>query len=255
MLRIKTWVLKEMVKLLELPYCRMAERFAWPFFQPTVVEEDGEKRYLGEDYSFCWRCHQIGIKPMVDTSFRLYHIGDYAYGIEEASGPQYLDRGRNIEYHVRAGTPPRIPGRSEPPAGVTADGRKQLDPRGQRWAPYVRQLADILRLQGLADRGLGRRAAATRRPRVVLPGRAAGSTRCIRLAESFLIDDRRPSSGTRSHTSCCTVTSGPMSRMIEAHDEAMPPAAKLAMEYCVDGLADAVAPLLPLPPASTKSQH
>ena len=30
---------------------------------------------------------------------------------------------------------------------------------------------------------------------------------------------------------------------------------KMALEYCVDGLADAVAPLLPLPPASTKSQH
>jgi hypothetical protein len=102
-----------MVKELELPYCRMAERFAWPFFQPMVVTEDGEKRYLGEDYSFCWRCHQIGVTPKVDTSFRLYHIGDYAYGVEEASG-QFLERGRNIEYHVSQG-PPRAPAEAVPP--------------------------------------------------------------------------------------------------------------------------------------------
>ena len=34
----------------------------------------------------------------------------------------------------------------------------------------------------------------------------------------------------------------------------MPPAVQLAMEYCVDGLADAIAPLLPEPPPSTRSQ-
>ena len=113
MLRIKVSVLRQMVKALDLPYCRMAERFAWNFFQPMVVTEDGEKRYLGEDYSFCYRCHQIGVVPKVDTSFRVYHIGDYAYGIEEAGG-QYIERSRNIQYHVRA-APPRTPGEEIPP--------------------------------------------------------------------------------------------------------------------------------------------
>lgn len=113
MLRIKTAVLRQMVTDLELPYCRMAERFAWPFFQPVVVDEDGEKRYFGEDYSFCWRCRQMGITPMVDTSFRVYHIGDYAYGVEEASGV-YIERSRNIEYHVRK-APPRDPAEAIPP--------------------------------------------------------------------------------------------------------------------------------------------
>lgn len=113
MLRIKTAVLRQMVTALDLPYCRMAERFAWPFFQPVVVDEDGEKRYFGEDYSFCWRCRQMGVTPKVDTSFRVYHIGDYAYGVEEASGV-YIERSRNIEYHVRK-APPRDPAEAIPP--------------------------------------------------------------------------------------------------------------------------------------------
>jgi hypothetical protein len=41
--------------------------------------------------------------------------------------------------------------------------------------------------------------------------------------------------------------------MLEASGE-IPPAIRLAMETCVDGLADAIAPLLPEPPASTRSQ-
>ena len=103
-LRIKTAVLRQMVTDLKLPYCRMADRFAWPFFQPVVIQEDGENRYLGEDYSFCWRCHQIGVTPKVDTSFRVYHIGDYAFGVEEASGV-FIERSRNIEYHVKQAQP------------------------------------------------------------------------------------------------------------------------------------------------------
>jgi hypothetical protein len=85
---------------LNLPYCRMAHTHGWPFFQPTIVEEDGETRYLAEDYAFCWRCHQIGITPLCDTSFRLYHIGDYAYGWEEGAG-DYIPRSRNLEYRIR----------------------------------------------------------------------------------------------------------------------------------------------------------
>ena len=110
-LRIKVSALKQIVRELKLPYCRMAERFAWPFFQPVVVEEDGETRYLGEDYSFSWRCHQAGITPMADTSFRLYHIGGYPYGAEEASG-QYIERSARVEYH------PTRPGRGDPELAV-----------------------------------------------------------------------------------------------------------------------------------------
>jgi hypothetical protein len=99
-LRIKCDALRWMVKELELPYCRMAERWAYPFFLPLVVVENGETRYLGEDYAFCYRARQAGIVPKVDTSFRVYHIGDYAYGVEEAAG-EYIQRSRNIDYRIR----------------------------------------------------------------------------------------------------------------------------------------------------------
>jgi hypothetical protein len=82
----------------------MAERFAYPFFQPTVIEAEGGHAYLGEDYSFIHRCRLAGLTPKVDTSFRLYHIGDYAYGLEEAAG-QYLQRGRNIDYRIKRSAP------------------------------------------------------------------------------------------------------------------------------------------------------
>jgi hypothetical protein len=112
-LRIKTDVLRRLVRELDLPYCRMADRFGWPFFQPAVVVEDGETRYLCEDYAFCWRLRQIGVVPRVDLSFRVYHIGDYAYGVEEAAG-QYLARSRNVLYQI-APPPPPDPRYATPP--------------------------------------------------------------------------------------------------------------------------------------------
>jgi hypothetical protein len=99
-MRIKSSLLVKMRDELKLPLCRMAHTYAWPFFQPTIVQEDGETRYLTEDYAFCWRCHQIGVTPLLDASFRLYHLGDYAYGWEEAAG-DYIPRSRNVEYRVR----------------------------------------------------------------------------------------------------------------------------------------------------------
>ena len=89
----------------------MAERRAYPFFQPMVDQVDGDWCYFGEDYSFIRRCRQAGLRPVVDTSFRLWHIGDYAYGIEESTGV-YIERSRNIMYHIDlkdAGPPPPPP--------------------------------------------------------------------------------------------------------------------------------------------------
>jgi hypothetical protein len=117
-LRVKTAALQQLVRKLDLPYCRMAERFAWPFFQPTVVEEDGETRYLGEDYAFSYRCRQAGIRPYADTSFRCYHIGGYPYGPEEACG-QYIERSRNIEYHPTRTGPGDLSQAVPPALGAT----------------------------------------------------------------------------------------------------------------------------------------
>ena len=83
------------MKTLNLPYCRTAERYAYPFFQPMIVEMDGGPAYLGEDYAFIYRCRQAGLVPKIDPSFRLWHLGDYAFGCEEAAG-DYIKRSKNL---------------------------------------------------------------------------------------------------------------------------------------------------------------
>ena len=50
--------------------------------------------YLADDYSFCERARQCGYKIMADTSIRLWHIGEYAYGWEDAG----LDRPRHDSF-------------------------------------------------------------------------------------------------------------------------------------------------------------
>lgn len=85
-MRIKCSLLQRLVEELKLPRCRFANRWAWPFFMPGIVERDGELNYLCEDYAFCHRCTLIGVQPMLDVQHRLYHIGGYPHGIEEACG-------------------------------------------------------------------------------------------------------------------------------------------------------------------------
>ena len=45
-------------------------------------------------YAFCERARQCGYKIMADTSIRLWHIGEYAYGWEDAG----LDRPRHDSF-------------------------------------------------------------------------------------------------------------------------------------------------------------
>lgn len=102
MMRIKCSALNQIKDRLNLPYCRIADTHGWPFFLPAVTTEDDELRYLGEDYAFCWRCREAGIQPMVDTSFRCYHVGGYSFGLEEAMGI-YIPRQENIEWDFQSG--------------------------------------------------------------------------------------------------------------------------------------------------------
>ena len=89
-LRIKSAVLRRMIDELKLPSCNTPfGRGMWPFFLPMLVERPGYTHYMGEDWAFCHRLKQIGEPLFADTSIRLWHIGDYPYGWEDA--------GREIE--------------------------------------------------------------------------------------------------------------------------------------------------------------
>ena len=98
-LRIKTSALKHIARTLELPWCNMAERRAYPFFQPMIDRGRRRPVLLRRRLRFIRRCRQAGLRPVVDTSFRLWHMGDYAYGVEEATG-EYIQRSRNILYQI-----------------------------------------------------------------------------------------------------------------------------------------------------------
>jgi hypothetical protein len=49
-----------------------------------VMESENGARYFGEDAAFCQRARDAGHRIMADTTIRLYHIGSYHYGWEDA---------------------------------------------------------------------------------------------------------------------------------------------------------------------------
>jgi len=75
---------------LKLPLCNT--RFGagmWPFFQSFATENPdlGAKirhRYLTEDFAFSHRARESGLKIMADAGIRLWRVGSYGYGWEEA---------------------------------------------------------------------------------------------------------------------------------------------------------------------------
>ncbi len=99
-LRIKAHVLRQMIAELGLPLCNARwGRGIWPFFMPLFVP-DGDRgpHYLGEDWAFSHRLHQIGIVPIADTSIRLWHFGRYPFGWEDAGADPV--RHRDYFFHL-----------------------------------------------------------------------------------------------------------------------------------------------------------
>ncbi|QEL14156.1 hypothetical protein [Limnoglobus roseus] len=71
---------------LALPLCNLGfKKPLVPYFCPLVAADDrGRPWYLGEDYAFCERARQAGFVVQADTSIRLWHVGSYKYGWEDA---------------------------------------------------------------------------------------------------------------------------------------------------------------------------
>jgi hypothetical protein len=88
---------------LQLPMCN--ERFKIPlipFFHPMLRPCEEGHWYLAEDYAFCERARQCGFKIMADTTIRLWHIGNHAYGWEDAG----MDRERFETFTLNFGPKP-----------------------------------------------------------------------------------------------------------------------------------------------------
>lgn len=88
---------------LQLEVCN--ERFGhptFPFFLPMVRQIEDGYWYLAEDYAFCERARQCGFKIYADSSIRLWHIGQYRYGWEDAG----LERQRFATFTLNFGDGP-----------------------------------------------------------------------------------------------------------------------------------------------------
>jgi hypothetical protein len=79
-------VYETMQRQLELPLCN--QRFQGsplvPYFAPLVVGEGEQAWYLNEDFAFCERARRCGFRILADTTIRLWHVGSYRYGWEDA---------------------------------------------------------------------------------------------------------------------------------------------------------------------------
>ena len=67
-----------------------------PFFQPLVHPIEDGYWYLAEDYAFAQRVRECGYKPAADTTIRLWHLGGYSYGWEDAG----LERERTGSFTI-----------------------------------------------------------------------------------------------------------------------------------------------------------
>jgi hypothetical protein len=84
----------------ELPVCNesFGQRVV-PYFLPFVMSTEKGPWYLGEDFAFCERARRSGHRILVDTRIRLFHVGQYAYGWEDAG--QALERFGDYTYRLR----------------------------------------------------------------------------------------------------------------------------------------------------------
>ncbi len=99
-------VYETMQRELKLPLCN--QRFKGlplvPYFAPVIVGEGEQAWYLGEDYSFCERARHCGFRIMADTTIRLWHVGNYRYGWEDAG--RDVERFRDYTFHITDDTKP-----------------------------------------------------------------------------------------------------------------------------------------------------
>jgi hypothetical protein len=124
---------------LKLPMCN--ERFGRPmipFFYPLIRPVEEAYWYLAEDYAFCHRARECGYRIFADTSIRLWHIGNYRYGWEDAG----IERKRFGGFTLNFGGPrpsdgspapsPDAPSEG-PPAPADAAGAAPLEPPDAAW--------------------------------------------------------------------------------------------------------------------------
>jgi len=89
-------LLEDMVEKLDLPLMHKGQwSEAYPFFAQRPFHDGKDWMWLTEDYDFCDKARQIGVKSYIDTRIWLRHVGDYSYTVEEVLSNAIRFRGRN----------------------------------------------------------------------------------------------------------------------------------------------------------------
>jgi len=107
---------------LGLPECN--QRFGppiVPWFLPMLVPDGDGRWYLAEDFAFCERARQCGLRIMADTRIRLYHVGSHGYSWEDPG--HEIPRYASYTHHFTPAAPLRPAAEhspSTPPAPVAA---------------------------------------------------------------------------------------------------------------------------------------
>jgi len=96
-LHVRSAVFDQIQRKLELPVCNLKfGRAVIPWFLPMIIGgsanlkpnaadlKGNDSWYLAEDFAFCHRARAAGFKIMADTAARLWHIGNYNFGWEDA---------------------------------------------------------------------------------------------------------------------------------------------------------------------------
>jgi hypothetical protein len=95
------------------------ERFGHPmipFFLPMIRPHDEGSWYLAEDYAFCHRARECGYKIYADASIRLWHLGTYRYGWEDAGTGRPRFDSFTLNFNDRGPVGPPVPADDPDPA-------------------------------------------------------------------------------------------------------------------------------------------
>lgn len=131
-----------MQRQLRLPLCN--QRFPAPlvpYFAPLVAGKGEQAWYLGEDYAFCERARCCGFAVVADTTIRLWHVGAYRFGWEEAG--RDVQRFTDYAYHLGGTTSPETasetssePAAACPPRFSLHESVRPLPPSFPRLCAY-----------------------------------------------------------------------------------------------------------------------
>ncbi len=101
-LLVRRAVYDKLREQLELPQCFAdTGRTLVPYYAPLIRPDGDGWWYLADDFAFCERARMCGFKIMADTTVRLLHIGNYAFGWEDAG--RKINRFANFKYRLTDG--------------------------------------------------------------------------------------------------------------------------------------------------------